>query len=63
MAARKPGPLLALGAVKVMLVLLQLVGTMVKVFHCTTLVPCVAPKPVPVMVIAVPSGAAAGDID
>jgi hypothetical protein len=32
-------------------VLLQLLGVTVKPFNCTTLVPCVDPKFVPVMVI------------
>jgi hypothetical protein len=47
----------------VMLVSLQLVGVIPKLFHCTVLVPWVAPKLLPLIVTAVPTGPALGETD
>jgi hypothetical protein len=44
-----------------MLVALQLVGVAVVPLNLTALVPCVAPKFVPVMVTGVPTGPEVGD--
>jgi hypothetical protein len=58
-----PAPGARLGTDALIDVLLQLLGVMVKPFHCTTLVPCVDPKFVPVMVIGVPNGPKVGETD
>jgi len=55
-------PLVApLGTGATMLVLLQLVGVAVVPLKLTVLVPCVAPKFVPAIVTAVPTGPEVGE--
>ena len=50
-----------LGTCTVIVVALQLTGIAVVPLNCTVLAPCVAPKPVPLMVIANPDAAVVAD--